>query len=154
MPTAAQPNQDLSDGLRRFQQEAQIPATGQYDPATAQAMEEPRCGSEMGYGWLPNGGTWPDVDVWYRWSGFINNVTRPEQRLPIQTAFNEWGRVSSLTFQLIDSNLTSEIDCSYMAMDGPRHIFASASRPPPRWSYPFRQCGVVGQIFAPDGGFA
>lgn len=136
-------------GLRRFQQFAGLPVTGELDEATVAQMTVPRCGfpdvpagGRTGAGAGVTGDTpagtsapftvigckWPTTNLRYRFQNFTGDVTEAQARGAITAAFRLWSQAAPLTFT---ENATAEIVISFAAGDGPGGTLAFAFYPPP-----------------------
>ena len=110
--------------LRRFQQFARLPVTGELDEATQAKMTEPRCGFLD----IPSGGPtgagpgiaartdglaagsvepssftlvgckWPTRNLTYRFQNFTADLTEAQVRAAISSAFRLWSQSAPLTF--------------------------------------------------------
>lgn len=131
----------MTAGLNKFQQHAQIPATGVYDAATAAQREEPRCANSdhIGLGWAVVGQTWDHANITYRWDNYWASLPRADQRQAIQAAFNTWSEVCPEFFQIKDVGSPAEIVIEFavgdhgdgVPFDGPGHVYAHTFYPPP-----------------------
>jgi hypothetical protein len=136
--------------LRRFQQFAGLPLTGELDEATLAQMTLPRCGfpdipagGRTGAGpgvgdegtpagtsvaFTLTGCKWPTASLRYRFQNFTADLTEAQVRGAIVSALRLWSQATPLTFA---ENASAEIVISFAAGDGPGGILAFAYYPPP-----------------------
>lgn len=93
--------------VRQFQRFAGLPATGILDPATIEMMNKPRCGVKDNVGnankarrrrYALHGSKWSAKDLTFRISKYSDQMPKEEVEREIQRAFDEWGKVTPLTF--------------------------------------------------------
>jgi hypothetical protein len=139
--------------VRRFQQFAGLPQTGELDEATIAQMSMPRCGfpdvplggmgamrSGDGGGlaapFVLQGSKWPRTNLTYGFTNFTADLTEVQTRSAIGAALRLWSRSSALSFA---ETANPDIPISFVAgdhgdgspFDGAGGVLAHAYYPPP-----------------------
>ncbi|XP_023326173.1 matrix metalloproteinase-24 [Eurytemora carolleeae] len=109
-------NKYMKSAVQDFQTFAGLEPTGVLDPVTVELMETPRCGVKdiIGHGatarrrkrYVLQGSKWRVNDLTYRISQYpsTNRLSKQEIDLQFKQAFQLWEDVTSLRFQLRDSD--------------------------------------------------
>ncbi|XP_061185416.1 matrix metalloproteinase-24-like [Saccostrea echinata] len=97
----------IKQAVRQFQRFAGLPITGILDKATVDMMGKPRCGVKDNVGnankarrrrYALHGSKWSEKDLTFRISKYSDKMSKEEVDKELQRAFDEWGKVTPLTF--------------------------------------------------------
>ncbi|KAK5045581.1 hypothetical protein LTR84_009199 [Exophiala bonariae] len=113
---------EFKEGLTEYQKDADIPATGEFDLATADDMNKPCCG-------IPNGRAiaafeagatkWSYFTLSYRFDNFCEEVSEADCRRVITAAFAKWSAVTPLLFREIYGPGAVDIRIGWYRRDHP-----------------------------------
>lgn len=139
--------------LTGFQEMAHLPATGEFDQATREAMDRPRCGfpdrvavsSPAADEFTASGTRWPQAVITYRVLNTSGDFDADRQRQIIREAFNRWSAIVPLTFVEVGNGQVGDIRVLFgsgphngsdplsvdPAFDGAGRVLAHAFFPPP-----------------------
>jgi hypothetical protein len=133
---------DVQSALAEYQSEANLPQTGLYDKATAEHMENPRCGvsdrrSLASFEVLST--SWDRFRLTYRFDTFCADLTDEQVTQTIRAAFDQWTEVSPFTFVQVPQGQVADIRIGWYGrdhvdgspFDGPGTVIAHAFGPPP-----------------------
>jgi flagellar basal body rod protein FlgC len=139
-------------GLRRFQQFAGLPVTGELDDATVALMNTPRCGfpdlprggravsaagaAEGPATFVLQGNRWTNPNLTYGFQNFTADLTEAQTRSAIQSALRLWSQSALLSFT---EAANPDIVIRFVAgdhgdgspFDGAGGVLAHAFYPPP-----------------------
>ncbi|XP_071953418.1 macrophage metalloelastase-like [Antedon mediterranea] len=110
---------ELIEGLKKFQRFANISVTGKFDETTMEMMSLPRCGNPdfVGTGqdarrrrrYAPQGSRWPKNDLTYFIENFSPDLSQANQVKVIQAAFDIWAKQTALSFKRQNSKRGADI---------------------------------------------
>jgi acylphosphatase len=139
-------DENLREGLRRFQVFNHLPVTGELDDATLELMQQPRCGfpdvpHDAAAAFTAQGSKWNHTNITYGFQNFCAELSDAQVRSAIQQAFGLWAAVTPLTFTEVGIGANPNIvirfvtgdhgDGANNAFDGAGAVLAHAFFPPP-----------------------
>ena len=136
-------DENLREGLRRFQVFNHLPVSGELDDATLARMSMPRCGfpdiPSTADAFTAQGSRWNTNNVTYGFQNFTADLTEAEIRTAIQQALALWAAVTPLNFTEVPFGSTPDIVIRFVsadhgdgnAFDGAGAVLAHAFYPPP-----------------------
>jgi len=136
-------DENLREGLRRFQVFNHLPVTGRLDDATLDRMSMPRCGfpdvPHTADAFVAQGSRWNTNNLTYGFQNFTAELTEAEVRTAIQQAFALWAAVTPLNFTEVPFGSSPDIVIRFVSaghgdgndFDGAGAVLAHAFYPPP-----------------------
>ncbi|KAK4983621.1 hypothetical protein LTR50_007104 [Elasticomyces elasticus] len=135
-------SEDLTSALETFQYSNGLLKTGTYDKATAELIQQPRCGYPDRDPAKPqeftlSGGKWDHTDVTYRFDSFSLDLTQQQIRQVIAGAFAKWASITPLTFREVLAGTSADVRIRFASgnhgdgvpFDGPGSVLAHAWGP-------------------------
>jgi hypothetical protein len=120
-----------AEALRRFQEFAGLPVTGEVDEATAEKMNQPRCGNPDPSGlaeFTTTGRRWATTNLRYAFQNFTPDIPNFAVALAIEQAFALWSAYTPLRFTPVALASGPEIIIQFAAGDhGDGNPFDGAS---------------------------
>ncbi|MCP4308592.1 MAG: matrilysin family metalloendoprotease [bacterium] len=129
------------EALKQFQAVAGIPATGEIDSETREAMNAQRCGvpdtaSALGE-YVTGAGKWSTNHLTYSFQNYTDDLTRGEIHWAIDHAFSLWSAETPLRFRRVADGTSGDIVIRFVtgdhgdgsAFDGPSGVLAHAFLP-------------------------
>lgn len=132
-------DQRTENALRKFQSFNGLPVTGQLDQRTLEQVQRKRCGFPDLGEYVLQGNKWSTTNLRYGFVEFTSDLTQPQIRNAIATAFGYWSAVTPLTFSEIANSANPEIRIRFTTgdhgdgapFDGAGGVLAHAFYPPP-----------------------
>ncbi|KAK3719198.1 hypothetical protein QZH41_011746 [Actinostola sp. cb2023] len=140
-------SEELQQAVKMFQRMGGIPETGKLDdPELLALIEKPRCGVPD-FGPADNakrkrrhtlqGSYWKKKDLTYKILNYSPDLTPEQIETTIRDAFNEWAKVTALTFTKVTGNTKADINIKFVKgdhgdgypFDGPGGTLAHAFYP-------------------------
>ena len=129
-----------AEALRRFQEFAGLPVTGVVDAATAEKLDQPRCGNPDTPGlaeFSTSGRKWATNNLRYAYQNFTPDLTSGQITVAIEQAFALWAAYTPLRFTPVTLAAGPEIIIQFIAgdhgdgapFDGPSGVLAHAFFP-------------------------
>jgi len=128
------------EALRRFQEFAGLPVTGEVDEATAAKMNQPRCGNpdEAGLAeFSTSGRKWATTHLRYAFENFSPDISNADAVVAVEQAFALWAAYTPLRFTRVTLAAGPEIIIRFapgdhgdgFPFDGPSGVLAHAFFP-------------------------
>lgn len=143
-------DQPTSDALRSFQHVYGVEETGYLDPATQEALEQPRCGvpdvptvaaTHRGESaeFVLRGCSYSRLALTYRFTNGTGDITGDDERAAVQRAFNTWASVLRGVSFTLTTAASADFTIGWFtgahgdgsAFDGVGNTLAHAFYPPP-----------------------
>ncbi len=129
-----------AEAVRRFQEFAGLPVTGVVDQATADRMNQPRCGNPDPPGlaeFATSGRKWATTNLRYAFQNFTADLTNAQITVAIEQAFALWAGYTPLRFTPVLMAAGPEIIIRFVSgdhgdgspFDGPNGVLAHAFFP-------------------------
>lgn len=109
-----------ADAVRRFQEFAGLPVTGEVDEATAEKMNQPRCGNPDPAGlaeFSTSGRRWATTNLRYAFQNFSPDLNSGDATLAVEQAFALWAAYTPLRFTRVALSAGPEIIIRFVAGD-------------------------------------
>jgi hypothetical protein len=129
-----------AEAIRHFQRFAGLPVTGVVDEATADKMNQPRCGNPDPSGlaeFTTSGRKWATNNLRYGFQNFSTDISDGAATLAVEQAFALWAAYTPLRFSRVNLSAGPEIIIRFVAgdhgdgfpFDGPSGVLAHAFYP-------------------------
>ena len=124
--------------LRNFQKFNRLPETGELDPATAERMNQPRCGCPDTVAFAAAGQKWSTTNLRYAFQNFSSDLPSATIVTAIEQAFALWAAETPLRFTQVAMAAGPEIIIRFVSgdhgdgapFDGAGGVLAHAFFPP------------------------
>jgi len=128
------------EAIKRFQEFAHLPVTGEVDQATADKMNQPRCANLDAPGleeFTTSGRKWATNNLRYAFENFTPDIPDADIILAVEQAFSLWAGYTPLRFSRVAISAGPEIVIRFVAadhgdgspFDGPGSVLAHAFYP-------------------------
>lgn len=109
-----------AEAVRRFQAFAGLPVTGTVDDATAERMNQPRCGNpDEGplARFVTSGRKWATTNLRYAFQNFTADISSGDATLAVEQAFAVWAAYTPLRFTRVAMSAGPEIIIRFVGGD-------------------------------------